>query len=197
MLDSESGALLDLLSFLACEFFPPLNNASNIDWTLFHHDASSPCLFWSDESTSWSTKRIVYGISDLRRVQNHLSKERNGFHSRVDCILANFCECENTLRFSSIVSVFSMPSIGDELMLRKIVEPSDNCTIFYPDDELGELPTCSFHAISESKDHLIWVKDITCVFLSKEWDSESHPFFSKACICFIGLEPIIGYIFMM
>lgn len=112
-------------------------------------------------------------------------------------VLANFCECENTLRFSSVVSVFSMPPIGDELMLREVIEPSYDCIIFYPDDELGEFPTRSFHTISESKDHLIWVKDITCVFLSEKWYREPHPFLSKACICFIGLESIISYILVM
>jgi hypothetical protein len=67
--------------------------------------------------------------------------------------------------------MFSMPAIGNEFMLRKIIEPSDNRTILDPYDELRELPSGSKHSISESKYHLISIKDIARILLAEIWNN--------------------------
>lgn len=69
--------------------------------------------------------------------------------------------------------MFSMPAIGNELMLRKIIEPSDNRTILDPDDELRELPSGSKHSISEGEYHLICIKDIARILLAEVWNDWS------------------------
>lgn len=88
-------------------------------------------------------------------------------------VLANFCECKNTLGFSSVECMFSMPAICNELMLRKIIEPSDNHTILDPDDELRELPSGSKHSIPKSKYHLVSIEDITRILLAEIWNDWS------------------------
>lgn len=88
-------------------------------------------------------------------------------------ILANFCECENAFGFSSIECMFSIPTISNEFMLRKIIKSSDNYRVFDPDDELRELPRGSKHPISKSKYHLVSIKDITYILLTEVWNNWS------------------------
>ena len=66
-----------------------------------------------------------------------------------------------------------MPAIGNEFMLRKIIEPSDNRTILNPDDELRELPSGSKHSISEGEYHLICIENIARILLAEVWNDWS------------------------
>ncbi len=134
-----------MVCWMGCVYFhclfsgkslPSLDYSLYIHWTLLDHYANSPCLLRSDEGTSGSSERIIDNLSPLGGIENEFSKEWNRFHSWVNGVLANFGKWKDALGFASIESMGSMPTVGNKLMLWKIIKSSDNSRILHPYEEL-------------------------------------------------------------
>ncbi len=63
----------------------------------------------------------------------------------------------------------AMPAIGDEFMLRQVIQSTDHDIGLEPDQKLREAESCIDHSFSQREEHLIRIENIQRIFLTQKW----------------------------
>lgn len=193
-MDDEESGMDELGNFLSAhtrELFESSDDDSAIGWFKFDHHTAPLGLFGGDSSCAGASERVIYNVTDVRRIEDETAQDGNGLLRWVEGTLLALWVDDHALILGFHECMDSMPPVGDAFMLRRVVEPSDHRGGLEPEKELSELPARCLHSIPKGKQHFVRAENIGSVLATQTRTHSLQPRVRKCSELLIALQMII------